>query len=71
MVAAIAYSTGFSGWAAIGLGFACFVLAQVLYVFWIAGMARTEARRRKTDASGPDSAHSGQSKAAQQIVQKG
>ncbi len=68
IVAAIAYGTGFSGWAAIGMGTASFVLAQILYVAWLAGMARAEARRRKSAAEKPDKAPA---KPARRVVQKG
>jgi high-affinity Fe2+/Pb2+ permease len=44
---AVALGGGFSGWAATGIGAACFVLAQVLYIIVLAGMERAEARRRK------------------------
>jgi hypothetical protein len=52
IAAAVAYGAGFSGWHSIGMGAACFVLAQVLYIIWLAGMARAEARRKQSDASG-------------------
>jgi hypothetical protein len=52
IAAAVAYGAGFSAWPAIGIGAASFVLAQVLYVVWLAGMARAEARRKQSDASG-------------------
>jgi hypothetical protein len=54
VVVVVALAMGFSGWASIGLGLACFVLAQVLYVVWLAGMARAEARRRTSAAKGPN-----------------
>jgi hypothetical protein len=54
IVVAVAYGAGFGGWAAIGLGGATFILAQALYLLWLAGMARAEAKRRKDDGAAPD-----------------
>lgn len=54
IVVVVAHGAGFSGWPAFGMGAACFVLAQVLYLAWLAGMARAESRRRKTSGGAPD-----------------
>jgi hypothetical protein len=55
VVVAVAIGARFSGWAALGLGAATFALAQVLYVIWVAGMVRAEARRRQAATGKPDS----------------
>lgn len=68
VVVAVAHGAGFSGWPAFGMGAACFVLAQALYVVWVAGMARAEARRRKAAAGGPDASSP---KPNSGVVQKG
>ncbi|MGL4237193.1 hypothetical protein [Tabrizicola sp.] len=68
IVGLVAHGAGFSGWPAIGMGAACFVLAQVLYLVWLAGMARAEARRRKSEADGSDAAAT---KPNRSVVQKG
>jgi hypothetical protein len=54
LVVAVANGAGFAGWPAFGMGAACFVLAQVLYLVWLAGMARAEAQRRKTSVGGAE-----------------
>jgi hypothetical protein len=54
IVVAVAHGAGFSGWSAFGMGAACFILAQALYLVWLAGMARAEARRRKAKVGGSD-----------------
>lgn len=66
-VAAVAIGTGSSGWAALRLAVASFVLAQLLYLAWVVGMAMFEARRTKLP--GPDVA--APAKPAQSVVQKG
>lgn len=68
IVVAVARAVGFAGWPAIGMGAACFVLAQVLYLVWLAGMARAEARRRKFEAGGSGTPTA---KPADGVVQKG
>jgi hypothetical protein len=68
VVIIIALQSGFSVWAAIGMGTACFVLAQFLYVILLAGMARVESRRRKSAAKGPEPVSS---KPNGGVVQKG
>jgi hypothetical protein len=68
MVVAVAYGSGFSGWPAIGMGAACFVLAQALYIVWLAGMARAETRRRKTEVGASDATSA---KPNGGVVQKG
>jgi hypothetical protein len=54
IVVVVAVGSGFSGLAAVGMGAASLVLAQLLYVLWLAAMERAEARRRKATVSGPD-----------------
>jgi sugar phosphate permease len=51
VVAVVAQTAGFAGWAAVGMGVACFGLAQILYVLLLAGMARAEARRQRFDSN--------------------
>jgi hypothetical protein len=66
VVVAVAIGASFSGWAALGMGLATLVLAQVLYVVWVAGMARGEARRRKAAAGNSDSVPAKQNRTAVQ-----
>jgi hypothetical protein len=54
IVVVVAVGSGFSGLAAVGMGAASLVLAQLLYVLWLAAMERAEARRRKATVSLPD-----------------
>jgi Flp pilus assembly protein TadB len=68
IVVAVAYVAGFSVWAAIGMGIASFVVAQLLYAVWLVGMARAEAQRRKSDTAGTDIAHA---KPNRRVAQKG
>ncbi len=68
IVVVVANGAGFSGWPAFGMGAACFVLAQALYLVWLAGMARAESRRRKTKGSIPDTSSA---KPTEGVVQKG
>jgi sugar phosphate permease len=68
VVAVVAQASGFAGWVAIGMGAACFVLAQILYVLWLAGMARTEARRQRPDPNQPKAVSA---KPDSGVVQKG
>jgi hypothetical protein len=63
IVVAVAVGAGFSGWAAAGIGAACIVMAQVLYIIWLVGMERGEAHRRKaaggtSDTPAPKPNHS-------------
>jgi tellurite resistance protein TehA-like permease len=66
-VAAVGVATGFSGWAAFGLAVASFVLAQFLYLLWVAAMAVFESRRNKL--RGPEAG--APAKPPQRVVQKG
>jgi hypothetical protein len=69
IVVGAALGAGFSGWPAVGLGAACFFLAQALYLVWLAGMARAEARRRNAKHGGSDVP--GSVKPDSGVVQKG
>jgi hypothetical protein len=68
IVVAVAFGAGFSGWPAIGMGAAAFVLAQVLYVVWLAGMARGETKNPKGELGGSDAPSAKQNGG---VVQKG
>lgn len=67
-VAAVSFAMGFSGWTAFGFAVASFVVAQLLYLFWVAAMAVLEARRRKLQ--GPEAGAPAE-KPARGVVQKG
>ena len=67
-VAVVAVAMGFPGSTVFKLAAASFVLAQFLYIAWVAAMARFEARRRKLQGSDEGSAPP---KPAQGVVQKG
>ncbi len=66
-VAGVSIAMGFSGWAAFGMAVASFVLAQLLYLVWVAAMALLQSRRSKL--RGPEAG--APSKPAQRVVQKG
>lgn len=46
-VAVAALVRGMTGWAALGLAASTLIVAQLLYLVWIAAMASAEARRRR------------------------
>ncbi len=67
-VAGAALGLGWGGWAAAGIGLATLVLAQMLYLGWIALAARAGARRR---AAGSTAAGTRPAEPARRVVQKG